>query len=155
MLHLSPRKDDKICLPDETISDGDIIELGKTKIRCVAAPGHTPGTMAFFFDADDGEKKTKVGYLGGVGFLSIYREFCREYGLPENMCKKMRSTAEKLEDEEVEIVLGNHPNHNCLIEKREYMKKNPGVNPFINRDAWKIFLRSIREKCLDFEKSGY
>lgn len=155
LLHLSPRKDDKICWPDETIADGDIIKLGKTKIRCVAAPGHTPGTMAFFFDADDGDKKAKVGYLGGVGFLSIYKEFCHEYNLPSNMCEKMRTTAEKLEGEEVKIVLGNHPNHNCLIEKREYMMKNPCINPFINSDTWKIFLLSIREKCLDFEKSGY
>ena len=155
LMHLAPGKDDKICWPDETICDGDIIELGNTKIRCVAAPGHTMGTMAFFFEATDGTEKHNVGYLGGVGFLSIYKEFCREYNLPQNMCERMSITAEKLECEDVEIVLGNHPNHNCLIEKREYMINNPGVNPFINSNTWKIFLQSIRVRCLDFEKSGY
>ena len=155
LMHLAPGKHDEICWPDKIIADGDIIELGNTKIRCVAAPGHTPGTMAFFFEATDGIEKHKVGYLGGVGFLSIFKEFCRQYNLPQNMCGEMKSTVEKLEQEEVDILLGNHPNHNCLIEKREYMIKNPDVNPFINKNAWKIFLHSIHERCLDFEKQGY
>ncbi len=155
LLHLAPGKDDQICWPDETISDGDIIELGNTKVRCVAAPGHTPGTMAFFFEAKNENEKHKVGYLGGLGFLSIYKEFCRQYNLPETMCDELKSTVEKLWNEDVEIVLGNHPNHNCLIEKREYMIHNPSVNPFINKEAWKIFLSSIRERCIDFERRGY
>ena len=155
LMHLAPGPEDKICWPDETITDGDVIELGNAKIRCVSAPGHTPGTMAFFFEATDGIEKHKVGYLGGVGFLSIFKEFCREYSLPQNMCDELKATVEKLECEDVEILLGNHPNHNCLIEKREYMISNPGINPFINKNAWKIFLYSIREKCIDFEKHGY
>ena len=155
LLHLAPGKDDEICWPDETISDSDVIELGSTKIRCVAAPGHTLGTMAFFFEASDGTEKHRVGYLGGVGFLSIYREFCRAYHLPLDMCDRMKATAEKLSREEVEIVLGNHPNHNCLVEKREYMIDHPGSNPFLNRNTWNVFLKSIRERCLDFEASGY
>lgn len=155
LMHLSPNIYDEICWPNETITDGEIIELGNTKIRCVLAPGHTPGTMAFFFEAIDGIEKHKVGYLGGVGFLSIFKEFCRQYNLPQNMCDEMQSTVEKLKCEEVEIVLGNHPNHNCLIEKRKYMIKNPDVNPFVNKNAWKIFLRSIEERCLDFKKRGY
>lgn len=155
LMHFAPGNDDKICWPDETISDGDIIELGNTKIRCVSAPGHTPGTMAFFFEASDGKEKHKVGYLGGLGFLSIYKEFCRQYNLPETMCTALKATVEKLSCEEVEIVLGNHPNHNCLIEKREYMIKNPSVNPFVNKEAWGIFLNSILNRCLDFEERGY
>ncbi len=155
LMHLSPMKNDEICWPDETINDGDVIALGNTKIRCVSAPGHTPGTMAFFFEATDGIEKHKVGYLGGVGFLSIFKAFCREYNLPQNMCAVLKETAEKLACEEVDILLGNHPNHNCVIEKREYMTSHPGENPFINQASWTIFLQSIRERCIDFEKLGY
>ncbi len=155
LMELAPEKDAGICWPDETISDGDIIELGNTQIKCVSAPGHTPGTMAFFFDADNGVKKHKVGYLGGVGFLSIYKEFCEQYGLPANMCDVLLGTVDKLRDKKVDIVLGNHPNHNCLIEKREYMLNNPKTNPFINERAWGIFLDSIAKKCADFINKGY
>lgn len=155
LMHLAPNPDDKICWPDDTINDGDIITLGNTKIRCVLAPGHTLGTLAFFFEATDGTQKYNVGYLGGVGFLSIYKDFCREYNLPENKCDILKNTIEKLRKENVDIVLGNHPNHNCLIEKREYMLNNPEKNPFINKNAWNIFLDALEQRRLDFMKLGY
>ena len=36
--------------PDVLISHNDVIALGNTKILCKDAPGHTPGTKAFFFE---------------------------------------------------------------------------------------------------------
>lgn len=155
LMHLAPNKEDEICWPDETIEDGDCIELGNTKIRCVSAPGHTPGTMAFFFQATDGATSHKVGYLGGLGFLSIHKAFCRQYNLPENMNEQMIATVNKLRNEDVEIMLGNHPGHNSLIAKREYMLHNDHHNPFINKNAWGILMSSIEEKCLEFAQKGY
>lgn len=155
LMHLSPLKNDEICWPDETIADGDIITLGNTKIRCVLAPGHTMGTLAFFFEVTDGIKKYNVGYLGGLGFLSIYKHFCKKYNLPENKCDILKKTIETMKKEAVDIVLGNHPNHNCLIEKREYMIKNHNINPFINKNAWTIFLDCLEQRRSDFERLGY
>lgn len=37
---------------DKTLSDGDIVTLGKKEIRVVATPGHTPGSVCFVFEAD-------------------------------------------------------------------------------------------------------
>ena len=34
--------------PDVLISGGDVLTFGSLEIRCESAPGHTPGTMAFF-----------------------------------------------------------------------------------------------------------
>lgn len=155
LMHLAPNKEDQICWPDETIKDGDFIELGNTKIRCVSAPGHTLGTMAFFFEATDGVKNHKVGYLGGLGFLTIYKEFCRQYNLPENMNEELLFTVNKLRNEDVEITLGNHPGHNSLIAKREYMLHNKNTNPFINKNTWSILLSSVEEKCQEFAEKGY
>lgn len=73
--------------------------------------------MAFFFDVTDGVKVYRVGYFGGVGFITIYKEFCRKYCLPENKCGLLKKTIEKLLIEEVDIVIGNHPNQNCTVEK--------------------------------------
>lgn len=155
LVHLSALAEDEICWPDKTIDDGEIISLGNTQIRCVLASGHTMGTMAFFFDATDGTQKYRVGYFGGVGFISIYKEFCRTYRLPENKCELLKKTIVKLQKEDVDIVIGNHPNQNCTIEKREYMIANPGVNPFINKESWKIFLESLEKRRADFESKGY
>lgn len=155
LMHLAPKPDDQICWPDDTIEDGEIITLGNTKIRCVLAPGHTMGTMAFFFDVTDGKKIHRVGYFGGIGFLSIYKEFCRIYNLPENKEELLKNTIVKLQREEVDIVIGNHPNHNCTIEKREYMIQNPGSNPFVNKKSWKILLDSLEKRRVDFANYNY
>ena len=188
LMHLGPAPYDDICWPDEEISDGDHICLGNTDIRCVLTPGHTMGTMTFFFEAKDsgaalknaaapdnsaagenarqsarkptGEEKNnsvpkKVVYMGGVGFLTIYKEYNREYGLPENKTDLMAESIRKVWDEPADIVLGNHPNQNCTIEKREWMKAHPGTNPFVNPEAWHIFLEKLEERRKDFAELGY
>lgn len=155
LMDLGPVPGDEICWPDVEIADGDVIELGNTSIRCLLTPGHTMGTMTFLFDATDGSTIRPVAYMGGVGFLSVYKEYCRSYGLPENKCELMRQSIERVWDEKVDIVIGNHPNHNCTLEKREYMLENPGTNPFINPKAWRIFLTALEARRADFVSLGY
>lgn len=94
-------------------------------------------------------------WLFFVGFLTVYKEFCREYHLPETKCQKMKETIQKLKGEKVDIVLGNHPNQNCTISKRKFMIENPGRNPFINPYAWQMFLDALEENRVEFEQMGY
>ena len=156
LMHLGPAPYDAICMPDTEIWDGDHISLGNTDIRCVLTPGHTMGTMTFFFDVHgpDGEKK-KAAYMGGVGFLTVYKEYNRQYGLPENKTALMKESIRKVWNAPADIVLGNHPYQNCTIEKREYMLSHPGTNPFVNPDAWHIFLGCLEDRRADFERLGY
>ena len=155
LMHLSPEGHDGISWPDVTIEDGDTISLGNTTIHCVLSPGHTFGTMSFFFDVTDGEKTLRVGYFGGVGFLTVYEKYCREYHLPENKIEMLGETIQKLKKEKVDIVIGNHPNQNCTLQKREYMISHPDHNPFINNNAWELFLDALEEKRTDFMKQGF
>ncbi len=155
LLCYAPQKYDEVCMPDIELNDNDVITLGNTSIRCILTPGHTGGTMTFFFDASDGEKTYKVGYMGGVGFLSIYKDYCKKYGLPLDMCQRLKESICRVWDEPVDIVIGNHPNQNCTIEKRLWMLENPEKNPFINSEAWHIFLTALEKKRLEFESKGY
>lgn len=155
LCHLSANPEDEVCWPDETLEDGEIIRLGNTAIRCTLASGHTFGTMAFFFDVTDGEKTLRTGYFGGVGFFTVYKEYCREYGLPETKCEALKKTLEKLKKEKVDITIGNHPNQNCTIAKREYMIQNPQHNPFLNPGAWGALLDALEERRVEFENLGY
>lgn len=155
LTHLSPVPEEDICWPDVELEDGDIISLGNTNIRCLLAPGHTLGTMAFLFTVTDGSQTYRAGYLGGIGFLTVYREFCRKYGLPDNKCERMKESIQRLWKEPVDIVLGNHPHHNCTIEKRQWMLEHPGQNPFINSKAWNIFLAALEKRRADFAEKGY
>lgn len=52
------------CLPDSFLEEGDELELGGTKAKVLFVPGHAPGHIAFYFDA---EKKV---FSGDVLFRS-------------------------------------------------------------------------------------
>ncbi len=153
--HLAPGGHDGICYPDETLSDGEVLRIGNTAVTCVLSPGHTPGTMSFFFDATDGEKSYSVGYFGGVGFLTLYKEFLKEYRLDPNMLTTLKSTIKALKKRQVDIFLGNHPNHNCTLQKRRFMLAGKNENPFINPKGWQMFLDAVETRRADFEARGY
>ena len=145
LCHLGPMVLDEIPWPDIELEDGDVLTLGNTSIRCVLTPGHTGGVMTFFFDVTDGETTYRAGYFGGAGYLTAIRDYCIQFGLPENMLEQMVQSTYKVWDEHVDIMLGNHPNQNCTLEKRQWMIDHPGENPFIDETAWHYFLTLIRE----------
>ncbi len=155
LCHLGPWGGSPICWPDEMVDDGQDICLGNTTIHCRLAPGHTFGTLAFFFDVTDGKETRRVGYWGGVGLLTVYKAHCRAYNLPENKCQLMKRTIEVLRRESVDIVIGNHPSQNCTLEKRQYWLTHPDRNPFDNPNAWCIILDAVEEKRQEFEALGY
>ena len=155
LMKLAPGKDDTICYPDRVIHDGDTISLGNANIQCVLSPGHTPGTMSFFFRAFDGNEALDVGYFGGVGFLTLYKEYLAEYQLDPGMLEILKDTIRNLKKRQVDIFLGNHPYHNCTLEKRQYMLEHPGTNPFINKNGWNIFLDALEARRADFQRLGY
>ena len=155
LMQYAPNPEDPICYPDVEIADGEVISLGNTNIKCVLAPGHTPGTMAFFFQATDGEKTLDVGYFGGIGFLTLYKEYLAEYKYDPNMLEILKETIVNLRNYSVDIFIGNHPPHNCTLEKRQYMLENPGTNPFINKNGWNILLDTLEARRVDFQNLGY
>ena len=64
--------------PDVLLHPGDTVCRGNTKIVCRDAAGHTPGTMAFFFDVTDGKQTLRAGMHGGVGLKSIKKAFLEQ-----------------------------------------------------------------------------
>lgn len=155
LVHHSCVPNAQIPWPDVELEDGDHVRLGNTDISCVLSPGHTFGTMSFFFDVTDGVQTLRAGYLGGAGFLTMYKAYCSWYHLPETKCEAMKQTIQKLWNKKVDITLGNHPDQNNTLGKRAYMLENPGTNPFINPQCWQIFLSRLEELRAEFEKLGY
>ena len=155
LVELGPMRYDEICWPDVELEDGQVLTLGNTSITCKLAPGHTWGTMAFFFNVTDGRTTKRVGYWGGVGFLTMYTDYCRKMKLLENKASAMLESIAKLRNEHVDITIGNHPNQNCTIEKREWMSEYPGENPFLNSQTWPMFLNALEEKCKKYITDGY
>lgn len=140
---------------DVPLEDGDVISLGNTRIRCVSAPGHTEGVMAFFFDVTDGWEKKQVGYWGGIGFLTVHRAHLIKYGLPLDMRDRLGKTIEKLRREHPDITIGNHPANNKTPERYEYMLQNPSENPFVDRSVWQEQLDVMQAKLDYFISQDY
>lgn len=155
LVQWGPCPGDPVCWPDVEIEDGDHIRLGSTDITCVLSPGHTCGTMTFFFDVTDGERTLRAGYFGGAGLLTVYKDYCRKFDLPLNKSQMLEETLRKLKNYRVDIMLGNHPPQNRTLEKRENMLEHPGENGFLDPDAWLQFLEAQEERLRDFQSKGY
>jgi len=52
---------------DTVAGDGDIIELGDVKIRCIAAPGHTATSVCYY--VTDGSRQTPALFTGDTLFV--------------------------------------------------------------------------------------
>ncbi|MBO5755315.1 MAG: MBL fold metallo-hydrolase [Clostridia bacterium] len=155
LMELSPEPYGPVPETDVALEDGDVIALGNTRVRCVSAPGHTEGVMAFFFDAIQGETTKQVGYFGGVGFFTIYREHLEKYGLPLTLPLSMKETIEKLKREHPEITIGNHPANNKTVERYAYRKEHPSENPFLDASVWEENLRVLEIRLQDFLSKNY
>ena len=62
------------------------LKLGDTTVDVIATPGHTPGTLSYFFPVKDGSRTLTVAYAGGTAFnfarraenFAIYRDSQRK-----------------------------------------------------------------------------
>jgi len=126
---------------DRLLSDGDRITLGKTTIECVHIPGHTPGSMSYFFEIHNQGQNYTVGIHGGPGLNTLTEEYLTQYGLSTEARDHYLASLEKLRTYSVDIFIGAHPGQNDTLGKRERM--TDGNNPFIDREAWPAFLSQL------------
>lgn len=129
--------------PDVLMYDGDIIRLGDVEIEVLSTPGHTPGTMSFFFDVTYEGKTYRAGMHGGVGTNSMMTDFLERYGLSTDCRQKFYDGLERLKQQKVDIFIGNHVWNNATRDKYERMKAGE-ANPFINSNEWVGFLDRCR-----------
>ncbi len=126
---------------DILLSDGDTLSLGNTEIYCVATPGHTDGTMSYFFNVTDGQSVFRAGMHGGIGMNSMKSNFLKERNLPTDCRQKFLQGLKKVQNEMVDITLGNHVGQNDTEGKLSRL--NEPSNPFIDPTEWQRFI----EKC--------
>lgn len=140
--------------PDLELEDGQVLKLGNTTIECVLTPGHSPGVMSFFFDTKENGTTYHVGYFGGAGFNTLYREKLLEDGLPLSMRETFLESLQKVRERPVDVVLGNHPRQNETLKKREQQLADPKTNPFVDPGEWKRFINELTIQFTEFIKAG-
>ena len=128
-------------VPDVLLDDGDTVSLGDTNITCISTPGHTDGTMSFFFSVSDEQKAYRAGMFGGTGTNTLTREFLLEHNLPFENRRKFVDSVMRLQNEKVDVFLGSHLENNNTAEKLAILRSSD-ENPFLSngQGEWETFL---------------
>ena len=133
-------------VPDHFLSDGDEIALGDTVVSCLFTPGHTEGTFSFFFDLVENGMTYRAGMFGGSGVNQLKKPYMNR---PDRRVSYLMrgaffKTLDRLEEEHVDIMIGNHTWQNDQDGKYERMFDSP-ENPFIDPTEWQKHLDKTRE----------
>lgn len=134
---------------DVPLEDGDVIELGNCRIRCVLTPGHTIGVMSHFWETREGDRTLRLGIYGGAGYSGLTPERIQDCGYPPSIQEEFLRSIEKVWDEPVDITLGNHPFHNDIYLK-ECRRRAGEADSFVDRGEWQRFLTQLRDGYLAF-----
>jgi metallo-beta-lactamase class B len=124
--------------PDILLEDGDEITLGNTTVRAVATPGHTPGAMSFFFDVTDGKETFRAGLHGGMGINTMCKEFLDKYNLPYSLRDDFVKSMYRLNEEKVDIFLGNHMQHNKTESKAKLLQEG-NKYAYVDASEWQPY----------------
>lgn len=125
--------------PDFLLGDGDVVRLGNTTVRCVHTPGHTQGTLSFFFDLSADGKTHRVGMHGGSGTNTLERAYLEKHGLPFSLRDDFRESLVKLRNEPVDLFIGNHPEQCDTAGRFERIQRGE-TDAFVDPAAWGTFL---------------
>lgn len=138
---------DNLFKADMVLKDGDILSLGNTNIRCVLTPGHTKGTMSFFFDTVDNGTVYRVGTFGGAGANTLVPTHPSFY---EGNRQDYLNSINLLFNEDVDVFIGNHCWNNDTFNKGKHLLET-GENLFIDKNLWREFLLFCKKRCLDLK----
>ena len=130
--------------PDVALRDGDTIELGNVCIKAIHTPGHTPGSMSYFFDLEENGRVVRAGTFGGVGVNTLRKSFLDKYNLPYSAREDFINSIKKIRDEKVDLNIGNHAHCNDTEGKYARMGKEAD-NPFIDPTEFARFADATLE----------
>lgn len=138
--------------PDILINDGDRINCGRTEFVCRHTPGHTEGTMSYFFniDCEDG-RKLVAGTHGGIGINTMSKAFLEKYGLPLSLRESFLNGLDEMRKEIVDVFIPNHQDQWDTMERFEKLK-NGDKEVFVDRNAWPAYLDMAKQRLASMLK---
>ena len=121
--------------PDRLVGDGDTLTLGNTTLTFYETPGHTAGTISFFFDLVEDGRTLRAGMFGGAGANTLAQG---KFDYPD--CREdYRASVRRLAKEHVDVFLGNHTWNNNTEEHARILRET-GENRFLDDTLWGKFL---------------
>lgn len=125
--------------------DGGLVERGGVAIRTLAAPGHTPGALAFIFPVHDKGRPHMAAIMGGLilGLERATPEMLNQY---IGSLQRLRAASQAAG---VDVELENHPIFDNFAAKLAQLdqRKTGAPNPFVvGPKAYTAFL-AVNEAC--------
>jgi glyoxylase-like metal-dependent hydrolase (beta-lactamase superfamily II) len=103
---------------DHELADGDMIEIGELQAEVMLLPGHSPGSVAFYFADDSVVISGDVLFAGSIGRVDLP-------GSDRNAMKKSLERIAQLPDD-TRVLSGHGPETSIGREKQ--------VNPFLKQN---------------------
>ena len=128
-------------IPDILLKDGDTLSLSNTTISFMETPGHTKGTISFFFDTREGDATYRVGMFGGAGANTLRKDTFEFDGCRE----AYYASLERLQKEKVDVFIGNHVWNNDTFTKGKLLMET-GENQFLDGSLWNKFLTHCKKR---------
>ena len=102
--------------PDRYVKDQEVLELIGTKLKVIATPGHTAGSVCYY------DEELQILFSGDT----LFRQTCGRVDLPTGNARSMRNSLHLLRDiipDEVKVL----PGHMQLSLMGDEKKNNPYI----------------------------
>ncbi|BFM51244.1 MBL fold metallo-hydrolase [Marinomonas sp. THO17] len=121
---------------DITIHDGEVIELGDTKVELYVTPGHTLGTISLIFPVKDGEQTHMAAMWGGTGLN--FGPNIERLQMYTDSAARFKTLADS---KGVDVFLSNHPTRDNSVERMQALqqRQTSQPHPFVDANATKAF----------------
>ncbi|HIG69699.1 MAG TPA: MBL fold metallo-hydrolase [Myxococcales bacterium] len=130
---------------DKALRDGDTLTLGNTEVLCVHTPGHTPGTMSYFFDITGEQGSFRVGMQGGPGIHTLVDDYLAAHDLPKSLRASYIESVARLRQERVDIHLTGHPGQSRIFPRKATLDEGDSL-AFVDPGRWPKYLDYL-ESC--------
>lgn len=122
---------------DRVLHDGDVVELGGSKLTARLTPGHTKGCTTWTMQVEDGGRKLNAVIIGSPnvnpGYILVgnknYPQIADDYVKTFKVLKSLP----------VDLFLGAHGGYFGMLAKLNRMKPG-GPNPFVDPAGYKAYV---------------
>lgn len=116
------------------------IKMGNMSFKTKLCPGHTPGTVSFFFDdKDENGQVYKIGMHGGVGTGMITHKMLDMFGLPYSLREDFIDGCRAMLDYDIDISLASHSNQTNFFSGINEKDRND-FSQFVDKEVWKMLM---------------
>jgi metallo-beta-lactamase class B len=125
-----------------SVADGSTLNLGRTRLRFMQTPGHTPGVLSTMFTVYDNGYPHDAFLFGGVGLNFSGVERTELY---------MDSVRRIQQIPNIEVNVANHPGSGELFERAAMLetRQDGDPHPFVDPESWSAWLEILLRNAED------